>query len=439
MLKQSAGIPGQQRGDRIAVSPCNVPDPSAHDGTLRPWVILFATFAYPWLTVAQGEVVTDVAPPVQKLIPFIQANEILYDNVELGYSYQYQLIGDHSDERLDAIANANVKQITQGDLFWLNYDHRAISVAGNERSESRITGYDGSTTKSWIQNAIGNIHHNRVADPELFHPFRRVNFSPKVRLSEYLTSGLSRMNVPQNILIRESISLKGTEHFLGQNCIVLVSETELSGTQGGMEVIERHKDCLWISPERNYLPLKHERFKIEGGRERRQITTEVTVLEEIDEGVFFPTAITSCEYDADAAEDDRIMTQRIWETKTVDLNPYYPLERFRDVQFGPDAIVYIVKDGDIIAEYGTGANDDVTQPLTKGLRNDRMTQPNQQMDGRDRPADDAESLPDSQGETARRHAATVAERSILPTAFTVVLVIVLVALGLKVCRINRAG
>jgi hypothetical protein len=322
------------------------------------YVIIFSSCAKG----KEGEVSVESDAEVKKLIPLIQANEILYNNIELEYDYSYKLTVPATEKQYTEIS-VKAKQISQGDYFWFDYSHLGIKGSGDKGNQSRMTAYDGTVTRSWIQDAIGNIHYNRVEDPEMINPFKLLNFSPQKLLSDFLSSGVKNLGVPEKVRTKQEFRVQGNERVGEYYCIKIECDTTMSGMSGGVNIDEKKIDYLWICPEKNYLPIKIEHFNVENGKAIKQLTRQVEELIQIADGVYFPVKVS----------ESSLKTNQIWSFKNIKLNPSYPIEKFRDVHFGKNAIVYFVKDGKIVTEYRTGQNDDLNNDAIEKIINKKSS------------------------------------------------------------------
>jgi len=247
--------------------------------------------------------------------------------------------------------------------------HKGVTLAGEQRSHDRVVGYDGNVTRAWHQNAIGVIYMNRKDESLLFHPHRELNFTSKMLLSEYLLGGANKLNYPEGVAVKQAIRIVGEERIQEHDCIMIESSTELKGAFAGHQIEEKHRDILYICPQANYLPLQRISYTLKDGRDVLKSTETVDELMLLEGDVFFPKSISNTLYDESTGA---VKHRKAWVLSDVKLSPQYPVDRFRQVEFAPDIIVYLVKDGEIIAAMPTGEYDDVSIEALDGMAREIM-------------------------------------------------------------------
>lgn len=292
-----------------------------------------------------------VTDDVKALVPKLLANELLYRDIELQYQSHYQCLRPLGldGEVSEHITTAH--EISQGEQYWLDYDMRGKKQGGDGLvDESSLVVCDGTTTRNWAQHRIGNVHLDRWETPLLFSPHRFITFIPDVSVSRYLAEGMAIGRVKPSALgfvATERLSLADEQQYLGHRCVVverrLILAPRTTGRQGS-----HHIGRLWICPEMNYLPLKMTSHDLSGDKETIRQEMRIDALQEFEPGVSFPKHATRNFYESDGA----LCGTQTWQFDSVKLRPNYPPTRFdpKSVSFSKDALVYYIKNGEIIAQ-----------------------------------------------------------------------------------------
>jgi hypothetical protein len=289
---------------------------------------------------------------VQQLVPLIRQSESKYRDLEIHYKLEYTLLGGKLSVLDSAVTSSAVAvhQITQGDLYWLDYDHHGVTVGKTKTDESFLTGYDGKYTRNWIQHTYGNLHvGQRWESPLLFRPHAFVGLGENIMLSDYLERGDAKRKARvenAGYTVRENVAQIEDGVFLGRKCVVIESvSTYRKEGDGGVTFVSR----LWVCPEANYLPVKVEKYKRTEGKDELGETTQVESLKEVEAGVFLPAGATTLGY-----EDGKAITKRVWAFGETKLRPQYPVVRFAEVGFRKGALVYVIRDGKIERSFKAG-------------------------------------------------------------------------------------
>lgn len=313
----------------------------------------------PAATRAEGKVEVRIAEAVQELIPAIKANESLFRDLEIEYQTRYARGEQVTMPEFTKSEARTAHQITQGNLYWLDIEQHGKTGSGADTDSSNRTAYDGKTTRSWIQNRYGNLHVDRWESPLLLKPFKLVNFVGHSSVPEYLETGIAKVKsqIPDGASASETITRGPDAMFLGRQCIVLERRVVWTGMPPDPALREESMARLWICPETNYLPLKAEAYTIKEGREVVDARIQMDSVNEIEPGVFFPLQVTESVYAWVGGNDGRTPANtKVWTFGKVKLRPQYPIERFKDVSFATGALVYLLRDGQIVSSFKTGAD-----------------------------------------------------------------------------------
>jgi hypothetical protein len=297
-----------------------------------------------------------------KLLPAIKAGEALLADAEIRVRCEYRYSGRMQWEQLVAASTLIVRQIRQGDLFWMERDNRAKELGGKATHHTEQVGYDGHLTRVWNtsepDSSFGNLHLDRMEPTTLIYPHRMIGFCGSLSMRQSLETGVAGLKgVPPGITIAETIRRLADSEWLGRKCLVLEQRTEWVGAKDASGP-QRFVNRLWICPEANYLPLKTEHFDLEGDREVLVEDLQVEELKEIEPGVFWPWRVTQHGTDKPAQLGGKPTPATSWEWtfESVKLRPKYPKERFAEIAFKEGRLVYVVQAGKITGNFVAGPN-----------------------------------------------------------------------------------
>jgi hypothetical protein len=116
---------------------------------------------------------------------------------------------------------------------------------------------------------------------------------------------------------------------------------------------------LWISPERNYLPVRSE-FYFRDQWKPGATPGEVGHAEDfrkIAPGVWFPFRVVSECNDLEAERKEgkkQLRNQRVYTVEKAELDPHYDDSLFQDIPFPDGAIVYHIENDKIVRKYVKG-------------------------------------------------------------------------------------
>lgn len=322
------------------------------------WVVVsLGLFMLPGRALAAGQFRLKVNKDVRDLLPLIKTNEALFRDLEVKYRCEYTLLGGKLSMLRPAVVSQSISvhQITQGDLYWFDYDHHGITRGGDKTDESYLTGYDGKSTRSWIQHTYGDLFvGQRWENPLLFRPHGLLSFHPGITLSKYIENGDEgrKKDVGDGTIIEESIKRLPDAIVIDRQCHVLESTITYGGDfKSHLVGVAR----LWICPEANYLPVKAEFYiGTRPNEERLTQAMQVDALQEIEPGVWLPKKASQTVY-----EDITLINKTEWSFETPKLRPHYPTDRFGQIEFPHGVLVHMIRDGQIVRSYHVGEDVDV--------------------------------------------------------------------------------
>ena len=349
--------------------------------TLAIVAVLFACALFPGRS-ASAKVTLDIDPEVANLAGRVRIEETYFNNAEVSYTYTQRLMIPPTNDNAYTSVEAKVRQITLGKGYWIDYQSE-MKTAGNQRlTQVRTAAFDGRITRIQMRNA-GTMYCSRIPDPDVIHPHELFGFTPRIRLSDYLTTGLSDTKFPDGLVFHQTMTRKPNEMFGGIDCNVVEVVDTLTGTFNKRAVNESSRTILWICPERNYLPLRVQTFERVNGEEKMLSVQQINQLTKVGDRLYYPDAIYMIDFDptprptidpanpaggagagADAGagaapqakppEPPKEHRRRAWTIDKVRLNPQIPYEKLRDVKFRDGTTVTIINEGNVLTKYKVG-------------------------------------------------------------------------------------
>jgi hypothetical protein len=284
------------------------------------------------------------------IIENVRASELLYDNFEVVYDKQEQLLDDKRAPPMAARSSKNQsRQVLQAGLIYFKHSHDIETLKGDVQSSDTLQGYDGEKTRILDEGKVGNVHLGKFEDGRLFHPHLAVLSWPHGfhRLSDYIAAETSDTGA------RLTWHIEGEETLNQLRCVRIRQESQYdSEKQRGPRTVIR----LWLAIERNYLPIKQTstrrpRKKGDAVSAKPYGIETVEDLREIAPGIWFPLHLKTIVYEPTELYDygrEVVQNRRELRVTHVDPNPKYDISLFREIRFPPGIPVYTVRDGKII-------------------------------------------------------------------------------------------
>jgi hypothetical protein len=296
---------------------------------------------------------------LQAIIDNVRANETLYSNIDVKWECTYRL--ERPTERTKDLlrtADERGRVALQGQLFFVDIKRDYEDNDGSRGKRSFREAFDGTTTRILRDDQVGNIIDGRQESMRLIRPhdLLKRRSATKVPLSTYLEGAeacrahpLGRIYRTNYKDLRSTIEIVGEERIGDRMCVHLRDTWFL--TQNGERKVNLDED-IWLAIDRNYIPVKRSNssYADRSGNLLGQID-EVTGFREVEPGIWYPTeVITDCPDDVIAAvKKQRVLGWReVLKVVDVTINPTMDKEIFSDVKFSPSAVVYHVKNGEIV-------------------------------------------------------------------------------------------
>lgn len=310
------------------------------------------------------------------LIQNVRDCEKLYRNIEVSYKISYRVGPNGPPQSAKASSTTLQSQqgyrcVLQGNKYFLKTERRASTSDGKSGTRTRVKGYDGELTRVLVDGTVANVYQGKKANADEFYPHTWLLSRALLRfpLSTWLAGGeeLQRHPLAGGVYgqaVQKSF-FEGEEVADGVRCLKLRCETYGPGRQKPSTV-----RYLWLTPERNYLPVKTvgfgpsytDDFPLEVGR--------VEDFREIGSGIWLPFRYTLTVYDEQLAREKHqqvISNIEEGEMESAKLDPNYPVDFFRGVEIPEGAVVYELKDDKIINSYLKGERPGVFEAGVRSL------------------------------------------------------------------------
>jgi hypothetical protein len=318
------------------------------------------------------------------IIANVAANEHLYDNIDVFVEQFY----DHKlREGLSTMhileSHLNFHFVNQDNLFRLKTDKTQVVNSDKKPVSHRdAIGYDGEKTRTIVirpapesstskESKLANIKDGRGSAGSPFCPHTELipKYSCQVPLSVWLRGGKDLANHPNAQDSYRSgkwvnrTSVVGRENIRDVRCIKL--RCELWDTKANLINTLRF---MWLAEDKNYIPVQSIAYLPPASTEKPIATGSADGLKEVQPGIWLPMKYHREVYDLESLRDFHkhvLATVEDWSVKKVSLDPHYPPEFFRDVEFPPGTLVYEVKNEKITNSYRT---DEVPKAASKWAR-----------------------------------------------------------------------
>jgi len=304
-------------------------------------------------------VVGDVT--LEDIIDNVRRNEALYDDLDVVVITDFE-----ADPKTVPPPSATIKvaftshlsthSVSQGNLFRIDRTGEN-QTNGGAVSRDQTVAYGGETTKRYWQS-MANLVRGRAEDSELARPHT------------FLLHGLPNHGVPLSVFLSGHDAVRS--HPVGRLGEGLTMRVSLGGevVHDGLICHKVYVDVLkpgvgvhnrrefHLALERNYLPVRVLSYTSHISRDVPVGEGAVTDFRELSPGIWFPSLGEHTSYDQQLLQRER-RRQWTWRyhyaVETVSLDPKYPADFFRRVDFAPGTAVYEVEGGKTVRSYRLGA------------------------------------------------------------------------------------
>ena len=299
---------------------------------------------------------------IQDVTENVRRNEMLYENLDVASRYTYNVVDRapfHSEEGFKEITSIDAQDhyVTQRGMFRLDRVATATMDAA-PHSFDRVRAFDGTTTRLYDQQQVGNIIPGRVEDDSAFRPhilfICNVIHAP---LSTYLAGHEAMAAHPMGgkkwrDRLTVNATYEGAEDRSGMRCHRVWITTSL---RGGPQY-DRWE--LWLAEERNYLPIEMKSWTFSYSEQLPFSAGEAKEFREIAPGVWLPFDVNVVAYDPIILQSEgRQMPnwRRRFVVEEASLDPNYPFSYFHDVVMPEGTVVYEVENRTVKRSHRIGA------------------------------------------------------------------------------------
>ncbi len=311
---------------------------------------------------------------LQEVVQNVAANERLYENLELVIEERYRWIGPtdvggYQSGVPAVVLDGEARYVYQRGLLYHHRHTREASspnrssmmggpeyrrtrggdASGVVHVESTYTlGYDGEQTRC-VDKTSANVHQGRFAPRNLVQPHSLIFLDEPTLmrpLSEYLTAPHIGPHDTGHQMVHE-----GEDTIDGLHCVRLRSN----------QFYEKGKEpdflLLWLSVERNYLPVRMECYVVSYSSKIPLAISTVSDLRELAPGVWCPFVQTRIKnYEIAASKGQTVVLTRTDNTVTkAVLDPEYDISLFRDIPIPAGMPVIEFKEQQKVRDYVHGS------------------------------------------------------------------------------------
>lgn len=269
----------------------------------------------------------------------------LYEDYETVYVQVHQYFGDETGSSVVRTTTDRWRLVSKAPRYYLHWTEEYVFADGREdASDPSEIAFDGSTTRLNDRNEVGNVRDDRLVifpcvPPHLFG-LPIYGEIPIVDLVD--GKRLGRGEFPEKIrdIERGEAVLTSVPPVDGLDCIGL--EARLYHRSGLV------KWRIWVSPDRNYLPIRSEQFEEENAEARAVCRT--ADWKEVEPGIWIPFSAT-----AEFFLEGKKLAADHYEVKSYTVRPSVDASLFSDVAEPTHGPLYTLKGGKIVSTKGAPA------------------------------------------------------------------------------------
>lgn len=286
----------------------------------------------------------------EKVIENLRANEALYEDLDVTCFSTYSYVSPTPHPHAVRGYRGKTRTVLQGEKLYLDYERKGEGSDGTPYTESARYAYDGAVARILEGGNVANIRDDAPADGRLFRPHRICISWPVsgTKLSDYLTVAQVDKRAAVWSLHRSDVDLDGLR------CCVVRGEFHRGATADSP--VNGRVD-VWLASDRNYLPARLESYRNWDQPTLLPLPVsvfEITEWRESLPGRWMPASASEIAYDVRVLAETGKQVEELgtkYAVQDVKFSPAYDDAFFRDVPFPPDAVVYEVKGGEIVASY----------------------------------------------------------------------------------------
>jgi thiol-disulfide isomerase/thioredoxin len=300
-----------------------------------------------------GEVVS-----LDKVIAALRAEEEKYRDIEYSLRLTTRKVDPKAPEGPGDVQSQETRHVVlQGDRVWFRGESTTRVFKTDLRREE-LSAYDGERTRSVIAGNCANIHLGRFEHPDVYpaHTVPLIHYRLNFPLSVYLSGGdaihahpkyghFTRESGSVNEFTKVEAHVEGEEQVDGLPCLkIKVNRWYYSNDVPVLQY-------LWLAPERNYLCIKEQLSwpkSMFGDLPMHEM--RAGKLHEIAPGRWFPTNITTIDYDGQALRQKKLVigSRTLTLVEKANLGPRHDLAFFRDIPIPAGLPVFTIRDGKLV-------------------------------------------------------------------------------------------
>lgn len=287
---------------------------------------------------------------LDKVVANVRSNEALYNDMEFDQEFVLDSkVGDDAVPQLIRHQFDRIHYIKQGSMIYLRSRTEGSTIGGEKIQWKDSLGYDGTTRRAIQNDKIANIDEGPFEFVQSPHNLYLKRVGHSFPLSDYL-----RINgVKINPGFRDTDSRArylGEEIVDGFACSKIGVELWIKNVS---KPSEGDYEIIWLAHDRNYIPIRSIGYAFRYSKTLPIEEFRVVEFKEIEQDVWFPIEVEYRIYDELQLRkgEQRLGSVEKYKTNVISLNPKHPVELFRDVPFAPGALVYVMKNGEILKSY----------------------------------------------------------------------------------------
>jgi hypothetical protein len=299
----------------------------------------------------------DEIPTPDQVIENIRSSESPFENMEIILSIELTMpegAKKYAPNRATAKSTESVRCVYQNGMIYQKISSSSKSNEGKVSDYKFLSCYDGSTRKTLAGN-VANVVHETIKSAFYQYEPHNLLFSGggEEFLHETLKSGdkiNTRSGVNSGATIHRENKIEKIEILDGSPCVVFVHKHWLGRKRDDNGFLYK----IWIDLAKNHIPARFEGYALKLSSRLPQTVSRVVRWEEIKPGLWIPKELIVDRFDQKVLlrQKTQLLSQRATIlVKKFDLNPEYPIELFRSVDFPDKSVVYELKNDKIIKSY----------------------------------------------------------------------------------------
>jgi hypothetical protein len=302
---------------------------------------------------------------LESIIDNVKANEALYANFDTEAVLTFTLGESEGKEPAYMISRSEaiVQSVVQNGRTYFRRSEETRDKGDQRHVYGRLEGFDGKTTRVVARHesvgetgVVANIIDGRAPQQAQLHAHSlmlRQTANVDFPLSAYLSGTKSVKSYSSYKNFNVTVEVVGRENVEGLDCWKLRIFTWSDGAKPS----SGDTRLLWLAIEKNYLPVRTEGYS---PRANGKLVEKGTVdgFTELSTGIWFPMNIEIKGFDEPALIHGRELVRNIYRIRVskVDLHPNYEEAFFSNIEIPQGAVVYKVKNQQILGSYVERAN-----------------------------------------------------------------------------------